>query len=460
MQTQLNFAKDDIRDILLANEVAYAQILKESGRKYSSQNKNGFIRAMRHDGDLIDYIRHSMSEEDSRTFKETIGGPDFLTCRDIIDEYVTYLKVHEPHKIDDYSSFDELIEGNKYTSYDIGTIIKNYDIQRGMKFVVKDGRECVFIKATLENHESEQGYFDHWIKEGKILLYYSEREDSFDAMKNYTYRKKPNKKIFDSIINNATDSLDIYVFTRTKNSGGYPFTFNGIFHALAPVEGQPAFKLGKADLPKNDRDVVEITVDWETNWMKRPVKEMLSQKAPLELDRSSPRREESDQVAEPQEEDPSIIFRRDYIDEAKRKQKIGEMGEEAVLEWEKKKIRKALENDPKTLEYCLRNVRQVSELPGGERFGYDIESFDIVNGVPKRIYIEVKTTTSSNKARDFFITQHELAQSKSEKIGDNYYIYRVYNITGYNPRFFKIKGDPLLSNFVRLTPYIWLAKIA
>ena len=153
---------------------------------------------------------------------------------------------------------------------------------------------------------------------------------------------------------------------------------------------------------------------------------------------------------------PAVLSERDYIYEARLRQKIGDIGEEAVWEYEQEKIRKALQNDPELAESLISTMAWVSREPGGEKYGYDIRSYNIINGQPVPIFIEVKTTTSGS-LKEFYITQHELETAKSEEVNRNYYIYRVYNINSDQPMFYFMKGDP--SNFFKLKPFIWLAKI-
>ena len=152
----------------------------------------------------------------------------------------------------------------------------------------------------------------------------------------------------------------------------------------------------------------------------------------------------------------SLISERDYIYEATLKQKIGELGEEAVWEYEQRKIREALVDNPKMAEELIKTMAWVSKEPNGEQYGYDIRSYNIIDGRAIPIFIEVKTTTS-NSEKDFYITEHELETARSEAVNENYYIYRVYNINSDQPLFYFIKGDP--SNFYKLKPFIWLAKI-
>lgn len=94
----------------------------------------------------------------------------------------------------------------------------------------------------------------------------------------------------------------------------------------------------------------------------------------------------------------------------KKKKKVGALGEEKVLEYEKKYL---IENGRPDL---ANNIRHISKQSISE--GYDIISYDL-DGNNK--YIEVK----SSRQRDinFFITDNELTTARALK--DKYWIYRV-----------------------------------
>lgn len=69
-------------------------------------------------------------------------------------------------------------------------------------------------------------------------------------------------------------------------------------------------------------------------------------------------------------------------------------------------------------------VEQVSKTKG-DGLGYDVFSFDIIDGNPVPIYIEVKGTTM-NENSPFDITRNELDVAKIH--GKSYKIYRISSL--------------------------------
>ena len=142
-----------------------------------------------------------------------------------------------------------------------------------------------------------------------------------------------------------------------------------------------------------------------------------------------------------------IIKKRDYINSSKKQAEIGLRGELLVIEYEKQKM---INNNRFDL---INKIKWVSEFDDSK--GYDIESYDFnENGEEYKIYIEVKTTESSEK-NCFFISANEV--NKIKKIKEKYWIYRVCN-TKKNPVFYKINGVDFEKKF-NLKEYTYIAEI-
>ena len=435
----------DLRTKLCENEDVLAHYSKSISYKYSSATKKNYFRALTHDGDLLHYITTSMSSSDMKSFSEIVHSAGYKTCLDIIKDYCDALKT------DDFLDIKTLKPKAKYSTYQIAALAQKYNIVVGMQYVERQGKRYVIIKSTLENPKSLQGYHDHWICPGKTLCYYMQKENPENA-KLFSFSYEPNRQIFDSIFSNSTEPLDIHVFTR-KDSGS-PYIYEGIFHSLGIAEDGRAFMLGNTSTSPFDPAIVSVKREFERQFQDEETSTILKRKKQLLC--SKPPAISKMNAIQSSKESASLISERDYIYEATLKQKIGELGEEAVWEYEQRKIREALVDNPKMAEELIKTMAWVSKEPNGEQYGYDIRSYNIIDGRAIPIFIEVKTTTS-NSEKDFYITEHELETARSEAVNENYYIYRVYNINSDQPLFYFIKGDP--SNFYKLKPFIWLAKI-
>lgn len=136
-------------------------------------------------------------------------------------------------------------------------------------------------------------------------------------------------------------------------------------------------------------------------------------------------------------------IKRDYVKEEETKINFGRKCEKMVYEYEKRKLNQEGRRD---LE-----VRWISDEEGDGK-GYDIESYEKINGQYKKIYIEVKGT-SKDYDEPFEITENEIACSK--KYQEYYYLYRVAKGNTKYPIFYKEKGD--LTQIYQLEPIVYRA---
>lgn len=127
--------------------------------------------------------------------------------------------------------------------------------------------------------------------------------------------------------------------------------------------------------------------------------------------------------------------KRDYIKVAINDFEIGEAGEKIVYNHEKQKLIDAYNSGEIT---DLNNkLEWVSRFD--DSLGYDIRSYDVEN--QKEMYIEVKTTTG-NATTPFYMSENEVLQS--EKLGEQYYLYRLYKMDRYKPEnvdYYILNGD-------------------
>lgn len=107
--------------------------------------------------------------------------------------------------------------------------------------------------------------------------------------------------------------------------------------------------------------------------------------------------------------------------------KTGEIGEELVMQWEKKK----LENS-KHYKHLANNIVHESKV-NGDGAGYDIKSYDADTG--QEMYLEVKTTTQSFNTA-LYMTKNERDFMENNK--DKFFVYRLFNLV-YDPHFARLK---------------------
>jgi hypothetical protein len=118
--------------------------------------------------------------------------------------------------------------------------------------------------------------------------------------------------------------------------------------------------------------------------------------------------------------------KRNYYKEELRNKRLGLLGEEFVISYEKQFL---ISSEKKDLANQIEHISQTK----GDSAGFDVLSFD-QKGNEK--FIEVKTTQMGKEA-PFYFTRNELGVSK--KKSDCYNLYRVFNFRKF-PQFYQLKG--------------------
>lgn len=133
-----------------------------------------------------------------------------------------------------------------------------------------------------------------------------------------------------------------------------------------------------------------------------------------------------------------IPIKTNYLEKEQRNLKLGLLGEEFILEYEKWRLNSSGK------EKLAEQVRWVSNEEG-DGVGFDILSRND-NGTDK--YIEVKTT-KLGKDTPFFFTRNELKFSKDNN--KNYHLYRLFNFNQKPKMFVKNGGLDTICSYVPIS---------
>lgn len=137
----------------------------------------------------------------------------------------------------------------------------------------------------------------------------------------------------------------------------------------------------------------------------------------------------------------------DYEKSQKRKAKSGEEAELAVMNYEANKLIELGRVD------LMGQIKQVSKVSSD--YGYDILSFDLIDGQLKEIHIEVKSATYAGNSIEFFISQAELRNCIED---ENYKIYTLLRF-GKNYKLHIVKREEFISDNRYLSPITYKVSI-
>ncbi len=134
---------------------------------------------------------------------------------------------------------------------------------------------------------------------------------------------------------------------------------------------------------------------------------------------------------------PAVSVENNWLDICMQRQRIGDAGEQFVMELERNELRKNKRIDL---------AERVAKVPDG--MGFDISSFS-PDGSTRNI--EVKTTAGPD-TEPFYITANEVACS--QQFPNEFVLYRVYDFYG-DARLYELHGD--LTKVLDLIPSVYKA---
>ncbi|MCQ2787272.1 MAG: DUF3883 domain-containing protein [Bacilli bacterium] len=196
-------------------------------------------------------------------------------------------------------------------------------------------------------------------------------------------------------------------------------------------------KLVKGEIKSADKEIlkwIEINALKKKDWSKvdAPIIESLVDLVPRVIT------EEVDfnygKGNEEKTEKEIIRAKRDYEIEQKRKKRSGDRAEIAVLAYEIDRLNNT--GHPELAD----KVERVSL--NSDDYGYDIKSYDVIDGEVVEIHIEVKSATLTANYIEFFLSQNELRHFKNNK---NHRIYCLIK-NGYSYKLHVINKDDFIRN--------------
>jgi|SRR5690554_2623650 len=183
------------------------------------------LEKLSRDGDIINFFYVSLSTR--RELYEFFTKNGYKSTLDIIKENMHLIN------IGDVTKADTLITGNCYNYMEISAFAKNFNFQKGMYYNEEENN--IIIKSQIK----EGKYPDKWIVKDKILLYCLENENDINNNYNLTFKKTPNKMIYERL--NNINNADIHVFLREYD--GFNYKYFGKANPISLENDNKAIKL-------------------------------------------------------------------------------------------------------------------------------------------------------------------------------------------------------------------------
>ena len=182
-------------------------------------------------GDIYDYIKRFSGLDDNQysTVYSELKSLGLTSIEDIIKPFGADFKDYLDEKFDTA----KLVIGDRYTSWDIGIIARNFNVQRGISLVENNGQVLeILTKVTI----GEGRYPNEWLEADTKLKHY---------MLSFKNRSDPEFKTNKAIIDSK--EIPIHVFIKS----GLDCIYNGVFKFVEyfeEVEGAKWFVLQKRNV--------------------------------------------------------------------------------------------------------------------------------------------------------------------------------------------------------------------
>ncbi|MGM0409831.1 MAG: HNH endonuclease [Bacillota bacterium] len=285
----INFILNEVIEPALNSEAL------EQKYKNKVQHSKNLIRKFKKVGDLYKYLKrfensHGSNNDELYNDMKKVGLKTFEDIYPIFKEKFKY-------KLDDVTTIEDFIIGERYSSYDIAIFSEMYNVQPGIYLIGdKPNYQAIFIKATLENGD----YPNEWITENKELKYYM-----YALRGNYDPEYKYNEAIINS------NDIPIYVFIKD----GTVCTLNGIYEYVEYVteeDGRRWFRLKKANSIDTESSMTKEEYDNELHKKIKTVEESnedVIEEEKAEYDVGNEKPEEVKTLVTEYKRDPNVIVK-------------------------------------------------------------------------------------------------------------------------------------------------------
>lgn len=282
--------------------------------------------------------------------------------------------------------------------------------------------------AFLVTFGAKQGdyTFEENIDENGILTWQSQSKNSL------------NTAFIQKLINHDEQISTIYFFLRTEKKGGYIYVGDLAYVSHDPIREKPVHF--KWQILNFDREALEKVF---------PDLQIVSS---VPLQNHNQKRNQLSKTLAPKTIKRRGVTRldihfgnRDFIQETKRNEYLGEEGERAVLKLEIEKLKRAGRDD------LLKNVYLTRDTLGNTA-PYDLHSCNMAGD---EVFIEVKTTKGDINT-PFHISAKEILQSV--KYSKQYCLYRIYDFDTetHSGKYYILRGD--LTKILDLEPIQFIAR--
>jgi hypothetical protein len=420
-----------LREELLATEKAASALYQEKTGIQPANNRFGFFSNLRTAADLADYVTRGFTTKSAQDREAFYISHGFKSYQQILGEHADEIRNSVRTNIRSLKINEQL------TAYEICSVSGVYDVMHGMALNVDDPAHPF---AVLRSEIG--GVYSDNVSEDPRFYNYSLEKETDEHYQNANFSKPVNEALYQDFLRQdvltQVKQLPAYLFVRTKNRSTY--FFRGVYFVNSLIQNNRAFELINANFatgqfPLRKQDDKELIRKFKndrreffSHFFGNDPDSIIGGRKLTEVDDFDPRllTQAQESISGMSYTDMNDLLH-DYIADQILFQKIGDVGEKFVYDFEVNRVK----------TFAPQQVSHIGKVKDAE--GYDIASFEQKGSIIRPVKIEVKTTTNKDPYNAFFMSRNEYETMCGNP--DIYWLYRVFDINAKEPHCFALRDN-------------------
>ena len=420
-----------LREEMLATEKAASALYQVKTGIKPANNRFGFFTYLRTAADIADYVTKAFTTQGSHDREAFYVANGFKSYKQILADHQDEIENSTR------TSIKGLKINDSVTAYDICAIAGVYELMHGMALNEDDPKHpFAILKSEIG------GVYSDNITDDPRFYNYSLEKESDENFEKTQFSRPVNKALYDDFLRQdiitQVKQLPAHLFVRTSNRSTY--VYRGVYFVNSLIENNRSFELINANFVTgfsmpNKKDDSELIRKFKSDrraffakFYSKDDKSIIGDRKLTEIDDFDHALiAQANQSVNNMGYDDLKDLLHDYIEDQILFQKIGDVGEKFVYDFEVERVK----------AFAPQLINAIHKPKDSN--GYDLDSFQQIGKNIRNVQIEVKTTTNKDPYNAFFMSKNEY-----QTMCDNpstYWLYRVFDINANDPRCFALRDS-------------------
>lgn len=261
VENSIDLARNYYNGIVMKNKDSFSDVELEELKKIydNSTHARGIIRNFRKTGDVYKYLL-ATTKDKNEYVKDLFLKYKLVPFEDLIEDFEVKFK----NDLEDRFSFNDLISGNVYTTWDVVFLADTYTVRSFGILTARDENDTITGIVIRGEFGSSEGYDNYWINDDECV-----------------YHLITGNNVHNN--NLLTGDYPIYVFDRLSANQQL---FRGVFYLEEHLKSKHSVKL-----VRNKKDSINKRTTRRRNYQLPTTKPFVKM-----VDRKDPRTAGTDQI--------------------------------------------------------------------------------------------------------------------------------------------------------------------